>query len=161
MRGDPGKLPAEGDVVNVHEELFVAGEWRKPASKARVDVVCPSTEEVIGRVPDAGAEDIDVAVRAARSAFDQGVWRAMSMAERVGVLERALDLLGSKIEEVGLLVPAQMGLPTSIAGIQIPGALDTGRYFLRVAQDDSVSEIRQTQSGAAAVIKEPVGVVAS
>jgi aldehyde dehydrogenase (NAD+) len=147
--------------VNVHEELLIGGEWRKPASEARIGVVSPSTEEVIGQVPDAGAEDVDVAVRAARGSFDQGVWRAMSVAERVGVLERALDLLGSKTDEIGRLVTAQMGLPTSIAGALIPGALETGRYFLRVAQEDSVSEIRQTQSGAAAVVKEPVGVVAS
>jgi aldehyde dehydrogenase (NAD+) len=70
--------------VNVHEELLVAGEWRKPASQARIDVVCPSTEEVIGQVPEAGAEDVDMAVRAARSAFDQGVWwRAMSLSEQL------------------------------------------------------------------------------
>jgi aldehyde dehydrogenase (NAD+) len=146
---------------NVHEELLIGGEWRKPGSTARIDVVCPSTEQVIGDVPDAGAEDVDTAVRAARDAFDQGAWRVASVSERVGVLEGALQLLGSRIDEIGALVTAQMGLPTSIAGIQIPGALDTGRYFLRVAQADSVSEVRQTQLGAAAVVKEPVGVVAS
>ena len=147
--------------MNVHEELLVGGEWRKPASKAQIHVVCPSTEEVIGQVPDAGAEDVDVAVRAARDAFDQGAWRAMSVAQRAEILDRALQLLGSRIDEIGRLVTAQMGLPTSIAGIQIPGALDTGRYFLQVAQADSISEVRQTQMCAAAVIKEPVGVVAS
>ena len=36
--------------MNVHEELLVGGEWRKPASKARISVVCPSTEEVIAEV---------------------------------------------------------------------------------------------------------------
>lgn len=147
--------------MNVHEELLVGGEWRKPVSKAQISVVSPSTEEVIGQVPDAGAEDVDAAVQAARRAFDQGAWRAMTVAERADVLERALQTLGARIDEIGRLVTAQMGLPTSIAGIQIPGALDTGRYFLQAAQADSISEVRQTQMCAAAVIKEPVGVVAS
>lgn len=147
--------------MNVHEELLVGGEWRKPVSKAQIGVVSPSTEEVIGQVPDAGAEDVDAAVRAARRAFDQGAWRAMTIAERADVLERALQALDARIDEIGRLVTAQMGLPTSIAGIQIPGALDTGRYFLQAAQADSISEVRQTQMCAAAVIKEPVGVVAS
>jgi aldehyde dehydrogenase (NAD+) len=147
--------------VNVHEELLIGGEWRKPASTAQIDVVCPSNEEVIGQVPDAGDDDVDVAVRAARSAFDQGAWRALSVSDRVEVLERALQLLGSRIDEISTLVTSQMGLPISIAGIQIPGALDAGRYFLQVAQADPVSEVRQTQMGAAAVVKEPVGVVAS
>jgi aldehyde dehydrogenase (NAD+) len=158
---DPAQQAAEGADVNVHEELLVGGEWRKPASKARISVVCPSTEEVIAQVPEAGAEDVDVAVRAARSAFDRGVWRAMSVSERVEVLERALQLLGSHIDEISTVVTSEMGLPTSIAGVQIPGALDTGRYFLQVAQADPVSEVRQTQLCAAAVVKEPVGVVAS
>jgi aldehyde dehydrogenase (NAD+) len=147
--------------VNLHEELLVGGEWRKPVSQARIGVVCPSTEELIGEVPDAGHEDVDVAVQAARRAFDQGTWRALGVSERVEVLERALQLLGSRIDEISTLVTAQMGLPTSIAGIQIPGALDTGRYFLQVAQADPVDEVRQTQLCAAAVLKEPVGVVAS
>ncbi len=85
----------------------------------------------------------------------------MTVAERADVLERALQLLGSRIDEISRLVTAQMGLPVSIAGIQIPGALDTGRFFLQAAQADPVSEVRQTQTCAAAVIKEPVGVVAS
>ncbi|BDB44086.1 MULTISPECIES: aldehyde dehydrogenase [Mycobacterium] len=147
--------------MHVHEELLVGGEWRKPASKGRISVVCPSTEEVIGQVPDAGVDDVDAAVQAARTAFDQGTWRAMTVAERADVLERALQLLGSRIDEISRLVTAQMGLPVSIAGIQIPGALDTGRFFLQAAQADPVSEVRQTQTCAAAVIKEPVGVVAS
>lgn len=147
--------------MNAHEELLVAGEWRKPASKARISVVCPSTEEVIGQVPDAGSEDVDGAVRAARTAFDQGAWRAMGVAERAEILERALQSLGSRIDEISTVVTSEMGLPTSIAGVQIPGALDTGRYFLRVAQAEPVSEIRQTQLCTAAVVKEPVGVVAS
>jgi len=147
--------------MNVHEELLVGGEWRKPESQARIAVVCPSTEEVIGQVPDAGADDVYMAVRAAREAFDHGPWRAMSVAERIEVLDGALQLLGSRIDEIGTLVTAQMGLPTSIAGVQIPGALDTGRYFLQVAQDEPVTEVRQTRLCAAAVVKEPVGVVAS
>lgn len=47
--------------MNVREELLVRGEWRKPTSKARIGVVCPSTEEAIGHIPDAGAEGVDAA----------------------------------------------------------------------------------------------------
>jgi aldehyde dehydrogenase (NAD+) len=147
--------------MNSHEELLVGGEWRKPESKARISVVSPSTEEVIAEVPDAGAVDVDLAVRAARGAFDSGVWRTKSASERAEVLEHALQLLGSRIDEISTIVTSEMGLPTSIAGVQIPGALDAGRYFLQVAQAEPVSEVRQTQQCAAAVVKEPVGVVAS
>jgi len=62
--------------VNVHEDLLVGGEWRKPVSPARISVVCPSTEEIIGEVPDTGHEDVDV---------DRGTWRALSVSERAAV----------------------------------------------------------------------------
>lgn len=147
--------------MTVREELMIDGEWRRPNSSARLSVVSPSTDEVIGEAPDADAGDVDAAVRAARRAFGDGVWRGMPVAERAEVLERALSLLEPKLEEVGRLVTSQMGLPTTIAATLIPGALATGRYFLEVARKDSLSEVRRTAYGPAAVIKEPVGVVAS
>ncbi|MFV2177620.1 aldehyde dehydrogenase [Actinomadura sp. LOL_016] len=145
----------------VREELLVGGEWLRPVSDVRIDVVSPSTEGVVGQVPDAGVDDVDAAVRAARRAFEAGTWRGLPVAERAEVLERALRILESRIGEIGHLVTSEMGLPASAAGVQIPGAVATGRYFLDVARKDSTSEVRRTQAGPAAVIKEPVGVVAS
>jgi acyl-CoA reductase-like NAD-dependent aldehyde dehydrogenase len=142
-------------------EFLIDGEWREAASETEIRVVSPSTEEVIGVVPDAGRGDVDAAVRAARRAFEAGTWRGLAVAERAEIIERALRILESRIEEIGRLVTSEMGLPVTAAGFQIPGALATGRYFLDVARKDSTSEVRRTQAGAAAVIKEPVGVVAS
>lgn len=147
--------------MNVRDELLIDGEWRKPASSVRIPVVSPSTDEVIGEAPDANADDVDAAVRAARRSFDEGVWRLRSVAERAEVLERALGLIEPKLDEIGRLVTAEMGLPTAFAGMQIPGALAVGKYFLDVARDSPLSEVRQTMYGPAAVVKEPVGVVAS
>ncbi|MGI5328588.1 aldehyde dehydrogenase [Actinomadura nitritigenes] len=145
----------------VREDLLIGGEWRRPASAATISVVSPSTEEVIGQVPDAGPDDVDAAAEAARRAFEGGAWRGLPVAERADVIERALRILESRIGDIGHLVTSEMGLPTSIAAVQIPGALATGRYFLDVARNDPASEVRRTQAGPAAVIKEPVGVVAS
>lgn len=147
--------------MTVREELLIDGEWRKPRSSVRTAVICPSTEDVIGEVPDAGAEDVDGAARAARRAFAEGAWRGLSTAERADVLERALQLLEPRLPEIGRLVTSEMGLPTSIAGMQIPGALATGRYFLDVARNAPTDEVRQTTTGPAVVLREPVGVVAS
>jgi acyl-CoA reductase-like NAD-dependent aldehyde dehydrogenase len=148
-------------IMIVREELLVGGEWRKPGSSARVTVISPSTEEVIGKVPDAGTEDVDAAARAARRAFDEGTWREMPAADRAEILEHALQLMEPQLEEIGTLVTSEMGVPISIAGMLMPGALATGRFFLDVARDIEVSEVRHTQLGPAAVVREPVGVVAS
>ncbi|OZE93564.1 aldehyde dehydrogenase [Rhodococcus sp. 15-1189-1-1a] len=145
----------------IRDQLFINGQWCKPHSTGRIQVVSPSTEQAIGEVPDADVDDVDAAVASARSAFEQGPWRASSVAERADVLERALSILEPKLAEIGRAVTSQMGLPIAIAGMQIPGAVDTGRYFLKVARDISLTEVRHTQLGPAAIVKEPVGVVAS
>src|ERR1700730_18189243 len=52
------------------DELFIGGEWIKPQGPGRISVLAASTEEPVGSVPDGTNADIDVAVRAARAAFD-------------------------------------------------------------------------------------------
>ncbi|NKQ56749.1 aldehyde dehydrogenase [Amycolatopsis sp. K13G38] len=143
-----------------HESFLIDGEWVRPTSPGRIPVVSPSTEEVIGEAPDAGAEDVDAAVRAARRSFTAGTWRRMSTGERADVLEGTLRLLEPKLAEIGRVVTSEMGLPSSIAGVQIPGALETGRYFVELARAEPLSELRSGRT-TAAVVKEPVGVVAS
>ncbi|MBL7497751.1 aldehyde dehydrogenase [Frankia sp. CNm7] len=145
----------------VRDQFLIDGEWRKPSSSARIPVVSPATDEVIGDAPDANAEDVDAAARAARRSFAEGAWRGKPVEERAAILEAAMTLLEPKLEQIGDLVTSEMGLPTSIARMQIPGALATGRYFLEVAKTDSFSEVRRTAYGPTAVLKEPVGVVAS
>ena len=54
----------------VRDKLFIGGEWVEPAGDGSIEVVNPTTEEVIGRVPEGTPEDADRAVRAARAAFD-------------------------------------------------------------------------------------------
>lgn len=147
--------------MTVRDQLLVDGQWRGPSSSARIPVVSPSTGDVIGEVPDADAADVDAAVQAARRAFTAGGWQGRSVAERAEIIEAALALLEPRLAEIGRLVTSEMGLPTSIAGVQIPGALATGRYFLDVARKAALSDVRQTAYGPAAVVKEPVGVVAS
>ncbi|BBZ05640.1 putative aldehyde dehydrogenase [Mycolicibacterium chitae] len=142
------------------EELLIDGQWRKPKSTERLSVISASTEEVIGSVSDAGGEDVDAAVTAARRSFDEGTWRRLGVDERAEILERALQILEPKLDEVANVVTSEMGLPTSIAQVQIPSALGTARFFIDVAKNEPIAELRPGQT-TAAVVKEPVGVVAS
>ncbi|MEU6702019.1 aldehyde dehydrogenase [Pseudonocardia sp. NPDC046786] len=142
------------------DRILVEGGWRAPASRETVQVISPSTEGVIGQVPDVGPADVDAAVKGARRSFDEGVWRRRSVEERTDVLGRALDMLEPQIEEIGKLVTGQMGLPTSMSGQVLASGIATGRYFLDVARNEPVSEVRRGQT-LAVVVREPVGVVAS
>ncbi|MFE9975644.1 aldehyde dehydrogenase [Streptomyces hirsutus] len=144
-----------------HERFLIDGAWREPHTTARISVVSPSTEEIIAEVPDADTEDVDAAARAARRAFSEGRWRGMSVAERADILDKALGIMQEQIVEIRDAVISEMGLPVSVADMQIPNAVTSARYFLEVARKDPVSEVRHTSYGPTAVVKEPVGVVAS
>lgn len=147
--------------MTAHQKFFIGGQWREAKSQARIDVVSPATEDVIGSVPDATAEDVDAAVLAARTAFDDGPWPGMSVAERADILDSALDILDGRAAAISTLVTAEMGLPTAIATGLVPAGVGTGRYFTKLARAGIVSEVRRTSFGDTAVVKEPVGVVAS
>ena len=54
-----------------YDELFIGGQWRKPANPQQLAVISPHSEEPVGHVQVAGPEDVDAAVAAARHAFDQ------------------------------------------------------------------------------------------
>ncbi|MFD5539898.1 aldehyde dehydrogenase family protein, partial [Streptomyces sp. NPDC127079] len=58
--------------------LFIGGQWRDAADGARTDVTDPATGQVVTTVAEAGAADVDAAVRAAREAFDAGEWPGLS-----------------------------------------------------------------------------------
>ena len=49
------------------DRLYIGGEWVEPAGSGTLEVINPTTEEVIARVPEGTAEDADRAVRAARA----------------------------------------------------------------------------------------------
>ena len=62
--------------------LFIGGQWREASDGARADVIDPSTGQVVTTVAEAGAADVDAAVRAARETFDSGTWSGLSGRER-------------------------------------------------------------------------------
>ena len=67
-------MPPQTSSVIVKDRLFVGGEWVAPAGTGTIDVISPHTEQVIATVADANGADIDRAVAAARTAFDDGPW---------------------------------------------------------------------------------------
>ncbi|MGO4145692.1 aldehyde dehydrogenase [Paenarthrobacter sp. YAF11_1] len=160
-----GRLPqrdgAEAMTQQNYDVLLINGQWQQSNSREPLQVISPSTENVIGTVPNGDSKDVESAVAAARRSFDTGPWRKHSIEQRAAILERALDLLEGQIEDVADLVSSEMGLPTSVSRKKTPGAIWAGRYFLETALAEETVDVRKTLWGPAAVIKEPVGVVAS
>ena len=142
------------------DALFIAGEWRTPVNTGVIDVICPSTEESLGSAPDAGPADVDAAVTAGREAFDAGEWPRLPVADRVALIERALESLQPRVAEIATVLTAEMGVPIAIGEQLVSGALWAGQYFTGVARTEPVEELRPGMNNAL-VLREPVGVVAS
>ena len=67
---------------------FIGGKWREAVSGSTLESVDPSTGRAYGAIADSGAEDVDLAVRAARKAFDEGAWGRTTAVERGRMLSR-------------------------------------------------------------------------
>jgi acyl-CoA reductase-like NAD-dependent aldehyde dehydrogenase len=103
-------------VVTSYDSLFIGGEWVRPSSSARIEVTSASTEENIGSVPEAAEADVDVAVAAARRAFDDpDGWSQWEPAARAAAIERLAAVLEARSAQLAEAVSRQNGMPISIA----------------------------------------------
>src|SRR6185295_19407284 len=84
-------------------KLLIAGEWVDARSGKTFATVNPFDESEIARIAEAGAEDVDAAVAAARRALDSGPWPKMSAAERGKILWRMGELILERLPHLSLL----------------------------------------------------------
>lgn len=111
-------------------KLLIDGQFRDSVSGKTFETVNPATEEVITRVSEGGAEDIDLAVKAARKAFDSGPWSRMDARDRGKLMFKLADLMESHIDELAELETLDNGKPLreSRHG-DLPLAIDCIRYY--------------------------------
>ena len=145
-----------------YQKLYIGGSWAEPATTDTIEVVSPASEEVVGRVPRASAEDIDAAVQAARRAFDASDWARMGAPARAEVLGRLSAALRSRQDEIARVVTEEVGTPISVSTmVQAMAPLMFLDYYLGLARSYRFEELRPGMMGPSLVIKEPVGVAAA
>jgi aldehyde dehydrogenase (NAD+) len=145
-----------------YDRLFIGGGWVEPESQERIQVVSPFTEEAFAEVPAASRADVDRAVQAARTAFDDGPWSGTTVAERVEILRKLSTAYSDNTEPFAELITHEMGCPISLSRVlQATNPrilLDT---YTRISTDYPFSALRRSSTGNALVTREPVGVVAA
>ena len=156
---DPGVAAAPETLRSAQRKLlnFIGGAFVPPRSGQWFDDVNPATEEVIAHVPDSGGEDIDDAVRAAKTAFP--AWSAVPAADRSRLLLKLADLLEQNLEELARLESADAGKPIQLARhLDIPRAVANFRFFATAILHTS-SEAHMTDARALNyTLRQPVGV---
>ncbi|WJV27619.1 MULTISPECIES: aldehyde dehydrogenase family protein [Pseudomonas] len=116
------------------DNLFINGCWVRPTHGGKIVSIDPATETVIQSVGSATEDDIDLAVRAARSAFS-GDWGNLSGYERAYFLNSLADDLEQHREELSVLEVRDNGKPLSEAQRDVSDAVSCFRYYAVLARE--------------------------
>lgn len=142
------------------DSFYIDGCWIRGSSPTRKEIISPSTEEVVASVPLAAAGEMELAIAAAKRAFQSGPWPKLLPRERSALMHRLADKLAENRELAAHLWTAQVGAPISMTNRLAPLTTVRLRYFADLAASFEFETERPTQLGFAKVIEEPIGVSA-
>ncbi|KAI3775506.1 hypothetical protein L1987_50085 [Smallanthus sonchifolius] len=150
--------PATHDIK--FTKLFINGEFVDSISGNTFETINPATEEVLATVAEGRKEDIDLAVKAAREAFDNGPWPRLSGEARRKIMLKFADLMEENADELANLEVIDGGkLFGSMRYFEIPLSWETIRYFSGAADKIRGATLKMSSNIQAYTLREPIGVV--
>jgi betaine-aldehyde dehydrogenase len=138
--------------------LYIDGRFVASHSPRTVDVINPATQEVLGRVPDADAHDVDTAVRAARRAFESEPWRSTSAQERGRILFRLAQIVRAQADRWAVLETKNNGKPIAEAEFDIADVATCFEYYGGLATKIHGDVIPVPDNAMSLALREPIGV---
>ncbi|RPI16894.1 MAG: aldehyde dehydrogenase [Lysobacterales bacterium] len=153
---------ARARALQLNGQAFIDGRYRPAVSGATFECVSPIDGRPLAAIASTDAADVDLAVAAARRAFDAGVWSRQAPRERKRVLQRFAELILAHRDELALLETLDMGKPIADSlAVDIPATARCIHWYAE-AVDKIYDEIAPTSHDALAMItREPIGVVAA
>jgi len=137
---------------------FIDGRFVAPASGRYLDDINPATGEVIAKIADSDAADVDAAATAARRTFDAH-WKFVSAQDRSAVLMKIADLIEKNADELAALESEDNGKPISLASrMDIPRAVLNFRFFATAILHTSGAVHRTDDRALNYTLRKPVGV---
>ncbi|MBH0085168.1 aldehyde dehydrogenase [Psychrobacter sp. SCQQ22] len=125
-----------------------------------IDNTTPIDNSLIGNIASGNANDVDIAVKVARAAFDNGEWRRLAPAARKTIMQRWCALMHKHSEELAALDCVDAGKPiTECLNTDIPATIETFEWYAEAA-DKVFGKIAPTGNSALGlIVQEPIGVV--
>lgn len=140
------------------DKLFIANQWVEPSGARQLEVISPTTEEVIGLTPYAEVADIDRAVSAAQQAFRDGPWPRMSVDERAESLRRVAKEFTTRVRGAVEQQIDEMGGTRRYVESVTHSVSAVLERMIRDAAPVRFLEIRAGSAGDVLVLREPIGV---
>jgi len=163
----PQPSPAVAALLQRAPRLFIGGEWVEARSAARIPVIDPATGRQIASVADAGAEDVERAVAAARRALESGPWPDMLPRDREALIWKLADLVEGHRDELAELESLDNGKTKVIAdAVDVADTRDYFRYMAGWATKITGETFQTSIQGRRGTkfhtytLRQPVGVVA-
>ncbi|MHA2621298.1 MAG: aldehyde dehydrogenase family protein [bacterium JZ-2024 1] len=147
--------------VRIKEGHYYAnGKWMVPEDGRTYNDINPATEEVIARIAQCSAKEVDVAVRSAREAFDDGRWRWMKPSVREALLLKLADTMEAHADEVATLETLDAGKPLrDNKNIDVPMSIEIIRYYAGWATKIHGETLPAHPNAMLMTLREPLGVV--
>ena len=101
------------------EQLYIGGKWVQPHGDGEIEVINPTTEEIIGSVPVGNSTDIENAVYAAKTAFQS--WSRSPIENRISILNDLSAALKEHTEELAQTITAEVGTPIGYSRMAMVG----------------------------------------
>ena len=141
--------------------LFIGGEWRDASEGRTFQTLNPATGRPLTGIAEAGPEDVDLAVKAARQALVTGDWPKMAPADRGKLLRKLGDLVAQNREELAELETLDQGKPIfESSKIDIPFVSEILWYYAGWAGKIHGTTIPVRGGSLCYTLREPVGVAA-
>ena len=142
------------------QKMLINGEWVDSVSGKTFDTINPSTGEVICKVAEGDKADVDLAVKAARKAFESGPWSKMPPAGRGVLLNKLADAMEKNLPELAALESLDNGKPIADAmAADLPLSIACFRYYAGWADKIYGQTIPFNPEFFCYTRHEPVGVV--
>lgn len=139
-------------------QLYINGEFVQARTAATLDVIDPATTEVIGRVPDANAADVNMAVGAARTAFDEGPWKDATAQDRGRILFKLAEIVRGRADELAALETKNTGKPIVEAEFDVADVATCFEYYGGLATKIHGDVIPIPDNAMSLALREPIGV---
>lgn len=137
---------------------FINGSWREAHEGRSLPMIDPATGRSFGEIADSTDADVDAAVRAARSAYDEGSWGRMPALERGRILHRFAELIRANAQTLSAIEARDTGKPKSVADADIVALARYFEFYGGAADKFHGETIPYLSGYHVAVLREPHGV---